>query len=141
MVEAYVGAMFVDSDFDFRVVQGFFDSHIRWFFEDMRIYDGFANNSPIVSYCGEEVMERRTDTGVEQITRIFANIDGLQEMASHGTGESFGRRIDGRDDCRRHDPLIHCQSSSDRQVKQSGENASGKGGVRGTTRAGTLPIP
>ncbi|KAL9089736.1 MAG: hypothetical protein Q9159_002383 [Coniocarpon cinnabarinum] len=47
VVEAYVGAMFVDSDFDFKVVQDFFDRHIKWFFEDMRIYDEFAHSHPI----------------------------------------------------------------------------------------------
>ncbi|RMY01225.1 hypothetical protein D0868_08600, partial [Hortaea werneckii] len=46
IVEAYVGAMFIDSDFDYNVVQAFFDAHIKWYFEDMSIYDTFANNHP-----------------------------------------------------------------------------------------------
>ncbi|KAI9829853.1 MAG: hypothetical protein M1819_005951 [Sarea resinae] len=46
IVESYVGAMFVDAEFDFRVVEEFFDAHIRWFFEDMSIYDTFANAHP-----------------------------------------------------------------------------------------------
>ncbi|KAI7089846.1 dicer-like protein 1 [Hortaea werneckii] len=46
IVEAYVGAMFIDSDFDYNVVQDFFDAHIKWYFEDMSIYDTFANNHP-----------------------------------------------------------------------------------------------
>jgi endoribonuclease Dicer len=45
-VESYVGAIFVDSDFDFNEVQRFFDQHIKVFFEDMSIYDAFANNHP-----------------------------------------------------------------------------------------------
>lgn len=46
IVESFVGAMFIDSDFDYNVVQDFFDRNIKWYFEDMSIYDGFANNHP-----------------------------------------------------------------------------------------------
>lgn len=46
VVEAYVAAMFVDSEFDFSVVQKFFDMHLKPFFLDMSIYDSFANNHP-----------------------------------------------------------------------------------------------
>ncbi|KAK3108006.1 Dicer-like protein 1, partial [Teratosphaeriaceae sp. CCFEE 6253] len=46
IVEAYVGAIFLDSDFDFNVVQQFFEQHIKWYFEDTAVYDGFANNHP-----------------------------------------------------------------------------------------------
>ncbi|KAB8342706.1 hypothetical protein FH972_022306 [Carpinus fangiana] len=47
IVEAYVGAMFVDSGFDFGEVQRFFDMHIKWFFEDMKIYDTYASSHPV----------------------------------------------------------------------------------------------
>ncbi|KAL4931531.1 putative RNA helicase/RNAse III [Aspergillus undulatus] len=46
MVEAYLGAIFVDSNFDFRVVEEFYKQHVRWFFRDMSIYDTFANKHP-----------------------------------------------------------------------------------------------
>jgi endoribonuclease Dicer len=42
VVEAYVAA-----EFDFRPVQQFFDMHIKRFFEDMTLYDDFANNHPV----------------------------------------------------------------------------------------------
>ena len=48
MVESYVGAMFIDSNFNFAEVQRFFDTHVVWFFKDMSIYDNFANSHPIV---------------------------------------------------------------------------------------------
>ena len=48
MVESYVGAMFVDSEFNFAEVQRFFDKHMRSYFEDMSIYDTFAGNHPMV---------------------------------------------------------------------------------------------
>lgn len=46
VVEAYVAAIFVDSEFDFAVVQHFFDTHLKPFFLDMYIYDTFANQHP-----------------------------------------------------------------------------------------------
>ncbi|KAK8235709.1 dicer-like protein 1 [Phyllosticta capitalensis] len=46
IVEAYVGAMFVDSNYDYGEVMRFFDLHIRWFFEDMSIYDTYAQSHP-----------------------------------------------------------------------------------------------
>ncbi|KAK7188191.1 hypothetical protein DPSP01_001735 [Paraphaeosphaeria sporulosa] len=47
MVEAYVGAIFVDSEFNYSVVQDFFDIHLKPFFPDMTIYDSFANKHPL----------------------------------------------------------------------------------------------
>jgi endoribonuclease Dicer len=49
MVEAYLGAIFVDSEFDFSVVEDFFRCHLRRYFEDMSIYDTFANKHPTVN--------------------------------------------------------------------------------------------
>ncbi|KAL4956056.1 hypothetical protein BDW69DRAFT_181948 [Aspergillus filifer] len=46
MVEAYLGAIFVDSNFDFQVVEVFYQEHVRPFFEDMSVYDTFANKHP-----------------------------------------------------------------------------------------------
>ncbi|KAK0259642.1 Dicer-like protein 1 [Friedmanniomyces endolithicus] len=46
IIEAFIGAMFIDSDLDYSVVQRFFEQHVKWYFEDMSIYDGFANNHP-----------------------------------------------------------------------------------------------
>lgn len=47
IVEAYVGALFIDSDFNYGEVQKFFDRHIKPYFEDMSMYDSFANNHPV----------------------------------------------------------------------------------------------
>ncbi|KAF2396627.1 dicer-like protein 1 [Trichodelitschia bisporula] len=46
VLEAYVGAIFVDSGFDFAQVQRFFTTHMLPYFGDMTIYDTFANNHP-----------------------------------------------------------------------------------------------
>ena len=48
MLEAYIGAIFVDSDFEFSVVENFFAAHIKPFFVDMSLYDTFANRHPTV---------------------------------------------------------------------------------------------
>ncbi|TKX27681.1 dicer-like protein [Elsinoe australis] len=48
VVEAYVGAMFLDSGFDYNQVQRFFDQHMLPYFEHMEIYDQFAHNHPVV---------------------------------------------------------------------------------------------
>ncbi|KAI5300776.1 Dicer-like protein 1 [Ascosphaera pollenicola] len=46
MVEAYIGAIFIDSNFEYEVVQDFFDKFVKDHFEDMTIYDTFANKHP-----------------------------------------------------------------------------------------------
>jgi endoribonuclease Dicer len=46
IVEAYVGAIFVDSEYDYMEIERFFDQHIKWYFTDMSIYDTFANKHP-----------------------------------------------------------------------------------------------
>ncbi|KAL1967917.1 hypothetical protein VTN77DRAFT_2334 [Rasamsonia byssochlamydoides] len=46
MVEAYLGAIFVDSCFCFDVIEDFYRTHIRPYFEDMSLYDSFANKHP-----------------------------------------------------------------------------------------------
>jgi endoribonuclease Dicer len=45
-VESYIGAVFVDSDFNYAEVERFFHNHISWYFSDMAIYDTFANKHP-----------------------------------------------------------------------------------------------
>ena len=50
IVEAYIGAMFVDSQYDYSQVERFFDAHIQWYFEDMSIYDTYANSHPTVRF-------------------------------------------------------------------------------------------
>src|SRR5207244_2194563 len=43
VLEAYIGALFVDAEYDYAVVRAFFDRHVRSYFEDVTIYDTFAN--------------------------------------------------------------------------------------------------
>ncbi|KAL9625204.1 MAG: hypothetical protein Q9160_000606 [Pyrenula sp. 1 TL-2023] len=46
IVEAYIGAIFIDSNFDLSVVEDFFRKEIKWHFENMSVYDTFANAHP-----------------------------------------------------------------------------------------------
>ena len=47
VIEAYVGAIFVDSSFNYEEVERFFDLHVKWYFEDVTLYDTFANKHPV----------------------------------------------------------------------------------------------
>ncbi len=47
VLEAYLGAVFVDSEYDYGLIQSFFDEYMRPWFEDMRQYDTFANKHPV----------------------------------------------------------------------------------------------
>jgi endoribonuclease Dicer len=46
LVEAFIGALIVDSGFDYALVERFFEKHILWFFEDLDLYAGYANRHP-----------------------------------------------------------------------------------------------
>jgi endoribonuclease Dicer len=48
VLEAYIGAIFVDSGYDYYgTVLPFFDRHVLPYFEDMTLYDTFANKHPV----------------------------------------------------------------------------------------------
>lgn len=79
LVEAYIGAIFVDSEYNYSEVQRFFDTHIKWYFEDMRIYDCYANKHPttfLTSYLQQNI-------GCENwtvINRDIPSIDGSKPI-------------------------------------------------------------
>ncbi|TLS29778.1 hypothetical protein PpBr36_01059 [Pyricularia pennisetigena] len=47
ILEAYVGALFVDTGYDYRAVVGFFNRHIEPYFADMSIYDMYSSKHPV----------------------------------------------------------------------------------------------
>lgn len=49
VTEAIVGAMFVDSKYDYVVVRTFFERFIRPYFEDMALYDTYASKHPVTA--------------------------------------------------------------------------------------------
>ncbi|KAF3189375.1 Dicer-like protein 1 [Orbilia oligospora] len=66
ILEAYVGAIFVDSGFNYDVVTSFFRTHVRPFFTDMSIFDSFAGNHPVT-----HLTTRMTELGCSDF-RIFS---------------------------------------------------------------------
>lgn len=48
MLEAFIAAIFVDSGFNYTVVEEFFNRHFGPYFTDMSLYDTFANKHPTV---------------------------------------------------------------------------------------------
>lgn len=77
IVEAFIGALFIDSDFDYGQVQRFFQQHVQWYFEDMSIYDTFANNHPCTH------LHQRLQTGFgcmdyRLMAKELPGVDGLE---------------------------------------------------------------
>lgn len=46
LVESTLGAILVDSEFDYSQIDKFFTRHVQWFFSRMEDYDSFANRHP-----------------------------------------------------------------------------------------------
>jgi endoribonuclease Dicer len=46
LVESTLGAMLIDSGFDYRPIEQFFETHVKPFFEDITLYDGYASMQP-----------------------------------------------------------------------------------------------
>ncbi|CBX93957.1 similar to dicer-like protein 1 [Plenodomus lingam JN3] len=106
VIEAYVAALFVDSQFDFSVVQSFFDRHLKPFFADMTLdaYENFASNHPTtrlsrllsISFgCSDWRMgARETDTvipGKGKAIAAMVMIHGKVWFHSLGQGGRYAR--------------------------------------------------
>lgn len=103
LVEAYVGAVFVDSRYDYGQVQAFFDAHVLPYFRDMTVYDTFANKHP-VTFCsnllgqtfrcngwGVQVQEVQVTEGegfVTGATKVVAGFLVHGQVIGHGVSES-----------------------------------------------------
>lgn len=46
LVESYLGAVLIDSGFDYSEMERFFDNHVKQFFRNISDYDDFANRHP-----------------------------------------------------------------------------------------------
>ncbi|KAK3626064.1 Dicer-like protein 1 [Elasticomyces elasticus] len=73
IVEAFVGAIFIDSDFDSGEVQRFWKLHVKGYFEDMSLYDGFANYHP----CSH--LHKTLETFSCQHYRLMASLDRIEK--------------------------------------------------------------
>lgn len=75
VVEAFVGAIFVDSEYNYKEVERFFDEHIKWYFTDMSIYDTFANKHP-TTFLTKFLQINMGCMDWSVILREIPNIDG-----------------------------------------------------------------
>ncbi|KAJ5636201.1 dicer-like protein 1 [Penicillium longicatenatum] len=103
MLEAYLAAVFVDSDFDYKVIENFFTRHIKPYFVDMSLYDTFANKHPTtylynqltnVYGCGEYCLKSGELPVVdnEQPTILAAvMIHGICVADSIGTSSRYAK--------------------------------------------------
>ncbi|CAG8237951.1 unnamed protein product [Penicillium salamii] len=88
MLEAYLGAIFVDSGFDFAVIEAFFETHMMAYFQDMSIYDTFANRHPTTFLHSQLNLEYRCSDYCLKSGTIMA-VDGetpkvLSAVIVHG---------------------------------------------------------
>jgi endoribonuclease Dicer len=77
MVEAYVGAIFVDSEYNYSEVERFFNEHITWYFTDMLIYDTFANKHP-TTFLTKFLQINMGCLDWSIVTREIPNIEGAK---------------------------------------------------------------
>lgn len=103
IVESYIGAIFVDSEFSYAEVQRFFDAYIMPFFEDMRLYDTYALSQPVTRlsnilstefHCTKwRIMAAETDDeeGSFAATKVVAGVvihGAVRESASADSGRT-----------------------------------------------------
>ncbi|GAB7356647.1 hypothetical protein MBLNU459_g7366t2 [Dothideomycetes sp. NU459] len=112
IVEAYVGAVFIDSDFDYNEVQRFFDQHIKVYFEDMAIYDSFANNHPVTRL--HHVLA--VNFGCQEYQLVAS-----EEATGHGSAAEVVAGVMIHD-CPK--PLGVCRGKSGRYVKERSAKAA-----------------
>jgi endoribonuclease Dicer len=96
LVEAFIGALIIDSGFDYTLVERFFEKHILWFFEDLDLYAGFANRHP-TTYLYQKLTDefKCKNYAVECVEReglmsvkITAAVLIHQEVIDTSTGDS-----------------------------------------------------
>lgn len=102
IVESYIGAVFVDSEYNYEEVQRFFDTHVLPYYENMHLYDTYANNHPVTLltnllatefHCaGWRIMSSETDDE----DREFAATKVVAGLVIHGTVRESGFADSGR---------------------------------------------
>jgi endoribonuclease Dicer len=110
VVEAYVGAVFVDSEYDYSVVERFFISFVRPFFEDMRLYDTFANKHPVNLLASLMSLKFRCNDWRLLVQEVEAADDGVDGEFGGTPRIICAVWVHGR-------PLCHIASSSGRYGK------------------------
>ncbi|CAK7207002.1 Dicer-like protein 1 [Sporothrix eucalyptigena] len=104
VVEAYIGAIFVDSGYDYHgTVLPFFQRHVLPYFEEMSLYDTFANKHPVTFAVNllsqrfgcrdwravvQETPDNEGDGCVTFATKVAAGFLVHGRVIGHGIAES-----------------------------------------------------
>ena len=136
IVESYIGAIFVDSKFDYKEVERFFEAHVRWYFEDMSIYDTFANCHPTVSLPPppRKTSTDKTNSPTDLPEQPPNSQLRLHELPPHvGRAPHHRRRRPDPRDRRRHDPRpsYHGRLGRVEQVREAARQLQGLGAALG----------
>ncbi|KAH8889878.1 dicer-like protein 1 [Thozetella sp. PMI_491] len=95
VVEAYVGAIFIDSGYDYAPVQAFFDTHVQPYFADMGAYDTFASKHPM-TFLSHQMQSKFHCTEWRTMSQELAPATALDELADRVTtssGDGTVRRV------------------------------------------------
>jgi endoribonuclease Dicer len=92
LVESYLGAVLVDSNFDFREIEKFFEKHVKWHFEDIEAYDTFANRHPTTHLTRLLIQEFHCRKA------MAVPLEGPVQPTTHTDGQHFADEGDDDDD-------------------------------------------
>ncbi|KAK8080450.1 BcdcL1 [Apiospora hydei] len=92
ILEAYIGALFVDSGFDYAQVRQFFETEVRPYFEDMHIYDTYANKQPSTALENKV----KHDFGCDQLLVLPLRADNDEDGGLGEAGFEWGVTIHSR---------------------------------------------
>lgn len=110
VVEAYVGALFVDSKYDYGRVREFFELHVRPFFTDMALYDSFASRHPVTSLAHA----MQDDFGCREwrllVSEVPRTVEEAGAQALSATEVVCGFMVHGK-------VSVHAKSTSGRYAK------------------------
>lgn len=87
LVESYLGAVLVDSGFDFREIEKFFEKHVKWYFEDIEAYDTFANRHPTTHLYRLLREEFRCRKSAPEVIELTTTPSTAHHEDGHGDGD------------------------------------------------------
>lgn len=102
IVESYIGALFVDSEYKYEEVQRFFNTHILPYFEDMHLYDTYAKNHPVTLLSNVLSTEFRCtkwrimSSETDDEDREFAAVKIAAAVMVHGAVREYAFSESGR---------------------------------------------
>ncbi|KAL6244157.1 Dicer-like protein 1 [Rhinocladiella similis] len=91
LVESYLGAVLLDSNFNFREIELFFEKHVKWFFENIETYDNFAGRHPTTNLFKLLRQDFRcrdsSPTTIEEITPTMTRGNRDEDDDDDGAGD------------------------------------------------------